>query len=178
MRRGGTRDVHPGHQRLLGLRAGGGLRRAPKLRDKRRGRGVHVQRECDVHGGGERVRDGIHFGDLRDGRARVPLRVGIDAVHEWRMQRRRLLRQPVHDRNGSVRDGRARDVHDAVQRVRRMGKCGGMPGGDAELQCRRVRNAGELRSECRGYDDLWSRERELLHESGGDGGNVRPDVHQ
>ena len=178
LRHGGSRDVHPGHQRLLGLRAGGGLRRTPELHDKRRGGGVHVQREFDVHGRREGVRDNVHLGDLREGRARVHLRVSIDAFHQWRMQRRSVLHQPVHDRSGSVRDGRARDVRDAAQRVRRMGKCGGVPGGHAELQCRRMRDAGELSSQRRGHDDLRSGKRELLHESGGDGGNVRPDIYE
>jgi hypothetical protein len=178
MRHGGSRDVHSGHQRLLDLRAPGGVRRAPKLHDKRWGDRVRVQRECDVRGRGECVRDDVHLGDLRAGRAGVLLRVNIDDVPQRGMQRRSVLHQRVHDRSRPVRDG-ARDVRDAKQRVHRMGESGGLPGGDAVLQRRSMHgDAGELPSERGGNDELRSGERELLHESGGDGGNVRPDVYE
>ena len=154
------------------------MRRAPKLHDKRRAGRVHVQREFDVHGRGERVSDDVHLGDLREGRAGVLLRIGFNDLRQRRVQRWSLLHQRVHDPGRSVRDGRARDVRDAIQRVHRMGKSGGVRGGDAELQRRSVRNAAELPSERGGYDELRGGERELLHELGGAGGDVRPDVHE
>ncbi len=136
----GRRDVRV--ERPVG--DGGGARRASELHDKRWGGGVHLQRRRDLHGLGERVRDDVHLGDLRDGRAGVLLRVSIDAVQQRRMQCRSVLHQRVHDRSRSVRDGRARDVRDAIQRVHRLGNCGGVPGGYAVLQRRSMHgDAGE-----------------------------------
>jgi hypothetical protein len=130
-----------------------------------------------VHAGGNRVPGRADGHDMRGGRERLPLRRVDDDMHRARVVRRRvaeggLLHQRVHGRNESVRDGRRRDVRDAIQWMHGMGKCDAMPRGDAELQRRGVRHAAELPGQRHGYDELWGEQRELLHEPASDGRDV------
>jgi hypothetical protein len=156
-------------------------RGASKLHGALRVGFVHVQRRFDVHRRGERVSDDNDFGDVREGRARVRVRIGIDAVHRRRVQRRSVLHQRVHCRVQSVRNGGRADVRNAIQWVHRMGKCGGLSRHGTGLQRGRILRSidpvFELPSQRGGYDKLRSGKRELLHEFGGDGGDVRADVH-
>ncbi len=69
-------------------------------------------------------------------------------------------------------------MRDASQWVHGMGQSGSLLGGDAELQRGSVRNAAELSGERSRQDELRSGQRELLHESGGAGRDLRPNVHE
>jgi len=76
------REVHRRQQRLLGVRRGGRLRRAPELYRGGRGGRLQVQHRPRLRRRRPHMRDLDDRGDVRQRRARLHLRIGVIGLHD------------------------------------------------------------------------------------------------
>ena len=114
----GPRDVHAGDERLLGLWRGRRVRSSPGLHRCCRLGFVQVQDRSGLHHGGERLRERVHPGELRAGRAGVLLRSDVVGMHKWSVQCRSVLHERVHGRGQRLLDDQQHSVvHGRSQRV-------------------------------------------------------------
>ena len=112
-----SRNVHPGSQRLLGVRRGGRLRPAPELH---RGRGdghVHMQCRSRLRRRRQCVREFDDACDLCDRRARLRVRIVDDDVPRRRVQRGHVLHERLQRTGDMCVAEHASDVPSRAQRL-------------------------------------------------------------